>query len=374
MKKRIKVILLVLSAILFLMGCTEEESLLKMSKAEEKTEEKKKAVSGETLEVHFIDVGQGDATLIRQSNHSMLIDAGNNSKGTAIQAYLKSQNIEKLDYVIGTHPDADYIGGLDVILYKFDWDIIMMPQVEKDTRTYEDVMKVIEDKNCKITVPTPGDSYNLGEAEFTIVCPQEKDYGENANEYSIGLRLKFGENYFLFTGDAEEASEEDMLESGMDLSADVFKAAHHGSDTANTEAFLKAVSPEAVVISCGEENSYGHPRAAVMNELLQMGVDIYRTDEQGTVVAHSDGKNITWNCGKSESQKAGEPIGTNIEQKEESAYVINTSTRKFHKISCSSVERMKEKNKEYRVEDRAVLIEEGYEPCKVRDFSTKDSY
>ena len=348
------------------------------------------------LEVHFIDVGQGDATLIKQGEHAMLIDAGHNSKGTAVQAYLQSQNIKSLDYVIGTHPDSDHIGGLDVVLYKFEWNTVMMPDLEKDTRTYEDVKRVIQDKNQKITVPKAGDTYTLGEAEFTIVCPQKSDYGDNSNNYSIGLRLTYGENHFLFTGDAEEASEQDMLASGMDLSADVFKAAHHGSDTANTEEFLKAVNPKSVVISCGAGNSYGHPRAAVMNELRQMGIAVYRTDEQGTIVAYSDGKNITWNCSPSDSWKAGEPTGssgskdTQVKQESTKAkesmetkeseetqeqeeiqnvessgtYVINANTKKFHKPSCSSVEQMSEDNRQYTEESREKLIEEGYEPCK----------
>ncbi len=365
-----KTILAVLTALLFLSGCFGQTR-----------QQEEKAFSEETvveetagnLEVHFIDVGQGDATLIRQGEHAMLIDAGDNSKGTAVQVYLQSQKIEKLDYVIGTHPDSDHIGGLDVILYKFDWNMVMMPDLEKKTNTYEEVIRVIQDKNQKVTHPIVGETYALGEAEFTVVCPQGTDYGDNSNNYSIGLRLKFGENYFLFTGDAEEESEQEMLTSGMELSADVFKAAHHGSDTANTEEFLKEVNPRAVVVSCGEGNSYGHPRAAVMNELRQMSVDIYRTDEQGTIVAYSDGKNITWNCSGSESWKAGEPTGSSMIQesqlreepeKEETAYVLNLNTGKFHKISCGSVEQISEENREYTNKSREEMIEEGYEPCK----------
>lgn len=260
-----------------------------------------------TLEVHFLDVGQGDATLICQGKHAMLIDGGDNSKGTAVQSYLQSQGIEHLDYVIGTHPDADHVGGLDVVLYKFSWQQVLLPDVEKDTRTYQDVLKVIEDKNQKITRSRVGDTYALGAAEFTVIAPVKEDYGESFNDYSIGILLTFGENRFVFTGDAEEDAEEDMLEMGMDLSADVFKAAHHGSDTANTVSFLEEVSPDAVVISCGEGNRYGHPRAEVLNHLRSMGIKVYRTDEQGTIVAVSDGSTITWNCASSESWKAGEP-------------------------------------------------------------------
>lgn len=383
-----KRVLLLLVAVFFLAGCGGEGANRQTTG---QTTEKNITDSGTCLEVHFIDVGQGDATLIRQGEHAMLIDAGDNSKGTAVQSYLQSQKIEKLDYVIGTHPDSDHIGGMDVILYKFDWDMVMMPELEKDTRTYEDVVKVIQDKNKKITVPVPGETYSLGEAEFTIVCPQKAEYGANSNNYSIGLRLTFGENSFLFTGDAEEASEEDMLESGMELSADVFKAAHHGSDTANTEEFLKAVQPKTVVISCGEGNSYGHPRAAVMNELRQMRIEVYRTDEQGTIVAYCDGEGITWNCSPSESWKAGEPVrssqgqqkqedtqGNSVgQQKQEDMqgsgsvqqgiqgqYVINENTGKFHEPSCGSVEQMAEKNRMYTDKSREELIEEGYEPCK----------
>lgn len=375
-----KIWVMIWSLCLFLLlGCGEINS---RQLSQEKTSTK---VTEGNLEVHFIDVGQGDATLIRQGEHAMLIDAGDNSKGTAVQAYLQSQNIQSLDYVIGTHPDSDHIGGLDVVLYKFEWDTVMMPDLEKDTRTYEDVKKVIQDKNQRITVPKPGDTYTLGEAEFTIVCPQKADYGDNSNDYSIGLRLTYGENHFLFTGDAEEASEQDMLVSGMDLSADIFKVAHHGSDTANTEEFLKTVNPKYVVISCGEGNSYGHPRAAVLNELRQMGAEVYRTDEQGTIVAYSDGKNITWNCSPSDTWNAGEPTGSSEEGKpqetqdlentqaleetqeqesENATYVINANTKKFHKPSCNSVEQMSEENRQYTVESREKLIEDGYEPCK----------
>ncbi len=393
-----KTLLAVLTALLFLSGCLgqtrqEEEKALSEEAADGESTVKESAGN---LEVHFIDVGQGDATLIRQGEHAMLIDAGDNTRGTAVQAYLQSQNIEKLDYVIGTHPDSDHIGGLDVILYKFDWNMVMMPDLEKDTKTYEEVIQVIEDKNQKVTHPIVGETYALGEAEFTIVCPQGTDYGDNSNNYSIGLRVTFGENHFLFTGDAEEESEQEMLAGGMELSADVFKAAHHGSDTANTEDFLKAVNPQAVVISCGEGNSYGHPRAAVMNELRQMGVTIYRTDEQGTIVAYSDGRTITWNCSGSESWKAGEPTGSSMNQETpqlqetteqeasgqevseqeaseqeaseqksgEAAYVLNANTGKFHKPSCSSVEQMAEQNREYVDKSREELIEQGYEPCK----------
>ena len=242
---------------------------------------------GSSLEVHFLDVGQGDATLILCGDNAMLIDAGNNSWGDEVRDYLEYQGVESLDYVIGTHPDADHIGGLDVVLEAFDCGTVIMPDYEKDTQTYEDVLAAMDQKGYELILPEVGTVCQLGEAAFTIVAPCG-EYGDNANDYSVGILLEHGENRFLFTGDAEEDAENDMLGSGIDLSADVFKAAHHGSSTANTEAFLEQVNPEYVVISCGEGNSYGHPHA---------------------VVATSDGSSISFNVPASESWKAGEPVG-----------------------------------------------------------------
>ncbi|MCI8494615.1 MAG: MBL fold metallo-hydrolase [Lachnospiraceae bacterium] len=330
-----------------------------------------------TLEVHYLDVGQGDATLIRQGSHAMLIDGGDNDKGTAVQSYLQSQGIEHLEYVIGTHPDSDHVGGLDVVLYKFSWDQVIMPDLQKDTKTYQDVLKVIKDKKEHVTYPVVGDTYSLGNAEFTIIAPVEDNYGDNWNDYSVGIVLSFGENRFIFTGDAEEDAEHDMLEKGIDLSADVMKAAHHGSDTANTADFLEEVKPESVVISCGEGNSYGHPRAGAMNQFRSIGAKVYRTDEQGTIVAVSDGSEITWNCAPSESWKAGEPQGGGKKSKDndkkqetnetesdsEAGYVINSSTEKFHLPSCSSVNQMKKEHRKNSTSSRQELVEAGYKPC-----------
>lgn len=295
-------LLFAVAALLLAAAFPAQEQLTKETKTQEVSD-------GSTLEVHYLDIGQGDCTLIRNGDHAMLIDAGNNNKGTAVQAYLESQGITHLDYVIGTHPDADHIGGLDVVIYKFDCDAVWMPDYEKDTKTYDEVIQAAKTKGYTIEHPLAGEEYTLGEATVTTVCPVKEDYGSNANDYSIGVRIAFGETSFLFTGDAEEESETDMVESGEVLQADVLKAAHHGSRTANTEAFLDAVDPSYVVISCGEDNSYGHPHAEVLNRLREKGISIFRTDDQGTVVAVSDGQMITFNMSPSENWTPGEPKG-----------------------------------------------------------------
>lgn len=337
-----------------------------------------------TLEVHYIDVGQGDATLIKCGSHAMLIDGGNNNKGTTVQLYLKKQGVESLDYVIGTHPDADHIGGLDVIVYKYNCDTVIMPDYEKDTKTYQELVDVIHDKNMKITYPVVGEQYALGEAKFTIIAPNSNSYGGNANDYSVAILLEYGKNRFLFTGDAEEASEMEMLSNGIELSADVYKVAHHGSRSASTQEFLNAVRPKYAVISCGEGNSYGHPHAEVLNRLRSMGVEVFRTDEQGSIIASSDGENITWNCSATDSWQSGEQTESDRENSEDenpgdensgnaisdavtseqTTYVLNTNTKKFHRETCSSVSQIKEENFQKVQMNREELEQSGYSPCK----------
>lgn len=323
------------------------------------------------LEIHYIDVGQGDATLIKTDGHAMLIDAGNNSKGTYIQSYLMKEGISSLDYVIGTHPDADHIGGMDVAIYNFDCDTIIMPDCEKDTRTYDDVIQTMKNKNYVLTYPKVGTTYKLGDAEFTIIAPN-KNYS-SANDNSVGIILKYGNNRFLFTGDAEEESEKDIINNGIDISADVYKAAHHGSRTASTERFMKKVNPRYVVISAGEGNSYGHPHSEILNYCRMNNIEVYRTDEIGTIIAKSDGNKITFNTSSSDSWTPGEEsnnttnadISNNEQEIQEGNYVINKNTKKFHKADCSSVKKMTDNNKEYTKLSREELIQEGYSPCSI---------
>jgi competence protein ComEC len=332
-------------------------------------------VSTDTVEVHFIDVGQGDSTLIISEGHAMLIDAGNNNKGTTVQQYLKYQGAKTLDYVIGTHPDADHIGGLDVVLNQVPCQTVILPDYSKDTKTYEEILYTVKEKKYNITNPVVGDTYTLGEATFTIVSPRGIEY-DDANDCSVGILLQHGEKKFILTGDAEEASESEMLHSGINLNADVYKVAHHGSKTASTSSFLDAVNPDYAVISCGEENSYGHPHAEVLNAFRTRGIEVFRTDEQGSMIAISDGKTITWNCAPSDSWKAGEPIGSvntrnaavnpniGLDNHTSTIFIINTNTKKFHIPSCSSVDDMVDKNKEQSTFTKKELIEKGYDPCK----------
>lgn len=278
----------------------EEEVVVEdISQNEEDTVE-----SPGNLEVHFLDVGQADCTLIKCDGYTMLIDAGEDDQGTKIQNYLKKQGVEKLNYLILTHPDSDHIGSADVILTKFETDTVFMSNYEKETRIYTDLLKLMKDSQIEYRTPEVGDVYPLGSASFQILAPN--DEYEDPNNASIALLLTHGENSFLFTGDAEKSAEKDMLDNGLNLAADVFHAGHHGSKTSNTEDFMDAVNPQYAVISCGVDNSYGLPDAEVLNRFRQNGIKVYRTDEQGTIVASSDGKQIIFNASPSETWQAGE--------------------------------------------------------------------
>lgn len=358
----------------------EEVTVAAMTSAEteaeivETTQETKEQL--DELTVHFINVGQGDATLITCGDNSMLIDAGDNSKGSTVQLYLQKQGISKLDYLIGTHPDSDHIGGLDVVITKFDCGTIIMPDYAKDTATYRDVIDAMSYKRYKNTLPVVGQEYELGDAKFTIIAPSKKYSDPNDN--SVGIILKHGDKKFLFTGDAEEEAENDILSTGIDIGCDVYQVGHHGSNTSSSVQLLDAAHPEYAIISCGEGNSYGHPRAETLNNFRSRGIKIYRTDEQGTIIAKSDGTTVTFDESPSTSWIAGEPTGGQVEGTTETTiavteapvqepervsitYILNTSSMKFHRPSCGS---LPTKNRKDSNLSRDEIISQGYEPCK----------
>lgn len=246
------------------------------------------------LQVHFIDVGQGDATLITYKGHAMLIDGGDNSKGTAIQYYLKEQGIEVLDYVVATHPDADHIGGLDVILYKFHCENVLMPTVSKDTQSYEDMMLSIDEKGYEVKHPYSGEEFYMEDIKFTVLSPESNRDYEDVNDYSIVLLMEYKDIEVVFAGDAGIDIMNDILKNHKDIEADVYKVAHHGSNDSLNEAFLEELGPLYSVISCGVDNDYGHPHDEVLDYMKENDISVYRTDENGDIILYSDGAKLSW--------------------------------------------------------------------------------
>ncbi len=244
------------------------------------------------MKVHFIDVGQADCILIESAGKFMLVDAGNNADAKTITNYLDNHGVTKLEYVIGTHPHEDHIGSLDTVIDNYDIGVVILPDVTSTTATFKSVLTSINNKGLSITLPVVGDSYDIGNASFTIIAPNN-GYGSDYNNWSVGIKLINGNNSFVMCGDAELEAEYDIVSNGIDISADVLKCGHHGSNTSTTEALLKAIHPKYAVISVGENNTYGHPANQILERLSEYGVKTYRTDKSGTIVAISDGTNIT---------------------------------------------------------------------------------
>lgn len=259
-----------------------------------------------TLEVYFFDVGQGDSELIRlPGGENILIDAGTSSTEDELVGELRSLGAETLDLVVATHPHADHIGGMAAVIDAFDVRQVVMPRISESdtptTKTYENLLQSIADKGLTIMPAEPGDELlSSGGAVLTVLAPNGEDYGD-LNNYSVVLRLTYGEDSFLFTGDAEEASEEEMLSLDWPLTATVLKCGHHGSETSTSPAFLDAVSPQYAVISCGVDNDYGHPDAVTLEKLEAAGAEVFRTDRQGSILASTEGSGVTMTAlGKAE--------------------------------------------------------------------------
>lgn len=334
--------------------------------------------------VHFIDVGQADCILIESNKHFMLVDAGNNDDADTIVSYLNEQGVKKLDYVIGTHPHEDHIGSLGTVINTYDiGTLIMTPKVDT-TKTFEDVVTAIKNKGLNVNAPVVGKTYYIGDSTFTILSPDpNNDYGDEYNNWSVGIKLTNGSKSFVMYGDAGAEAEQDILKTDIDLRADVLKLGDHGSDTSATDSFLDTVQPKYAVISCGKDNEYGYPHQKTMDKMVSRNIEVFRTDEQGTIIASCDGNSITWNNNPSTSMAAGQQTeSTQTETMQTDPipetqatepvteaqpvgmdYIININTGKFHYPSCSSVKQMNESNKKFYNGSSDDLVSQGYSPC-----------
>ncbi len=249
-----------------------------------------------SFEVHYIDVGQGDSSLIICDGQSMLIDAGENGHEIDVLNYLRMQGIEKLDYIIASHQHSDHIGGLPEVLDEIGTDNIIMPRITKDqtptNSTYTAFLKSVQNSGAKVIASKVGAIYTLGSATFEILGPVTDD-AEDINNMSVVVKMTYGENTFLFTGDAEKEEEREIIATGADLDCDVLKVGHHGSGTSSGVDFLDAVSPEIFVIQVGADNDYGHPHENIIERLMKYADEIYRTDLCGDIVITSDGVNLS---------------------------------------------------------------------------------
>ena len=295
------------------------------------------------LEVHFLDIGQGDAALVICDGESMLIDSGPAKASQFLFSYLREKT-EKLDVVVATHPHDDHIGGMAAALNAVPVGVIYSPVTAWNSISWENMAKYAEAQGIPIVVPGEGNCFSLGGAVVTILYCWPEAWDEN--DMSIVLRLDYADTGFLFTGDAEEMSEDMMLSDNAPLKADVLKVAHHGSRWSSHPDFISAVSPAWAVISCGEGNDHGHPHEEVISALK--GATILRTDQMGTIVFSSDGTHLT--------------VSTEKRPEARTVYVGNRKTMKFHRPDCESLADMADSNK-VPLAVREDAIEMGYRAC-----------
>ena len=253
-------------------------------------------LSGE-FAVHFIDIGQGDAVLIQNSDGEfMLIDTGGSQQWPKLSSYLEHFGVGRFRYVVFTHPHADHIGSAHRIVREFDIDTLIMPPAVNDTVEFNNLLDALEERALPPTRAVAGDFYEFGDASFLIIAPLSEGYA-NLNDYSVVILMNHGENRFLFTGDMERRSENEIirhsLDNNLDISADVLQVAHHGSATSSQADFLALIRPQLAVIQVGEDNPFNHPTMAVIGRLEDVGAEILRNDWHGDIIVRSDGRGLT---------------------------------------------------------------------------------
>ncbi|MCF6465892.1 ComEC/Rec2 family competence protein [Clostridium sp. Cult2] len=299
-----------------LTGCTVEIA----TKAENPKDYKDKLI------VHFIDVGQGDSTFIQFPNgETSLIDGGSRQYGERVVNYIKDLGIEKIDYLIGTHPHEDHIGGLPEVVRNFKIGKVYMPNRTANTRIFEELLLEVDSQDLKIHLAKAKD-YIIDDEQlkYYILAPNRDDYSET-NDFSIVTKIEYMKNSFIIAGDAEESSELDMIKNSTNLKSDVLRIAHHGGRTSSNEKFLEKVNPKYSIISVGSDNSYGHPHRETLNRLKEIDTYIMRTDELGNIVLVSDGNELT------HLGEATEKSSTQIE------YLGNKNTKVYHSKDCNSL-------------------------------------
>lgn len=358
----------------FLSGCSLQGGMIQARVLEEQEEaEGEQESPAGLLSVTYLDVGQGNGILVQCDDQTMLIDGGPRESSSFVVSYLNRMGIQKLDYMLISHFDEDHLAGAVGALHNFPVGTLLTPDYETDTGIYDSYTEAAEENGCEAVHPSLGDTFSLGSGSFQIISPVSWGH-EDENQDSIGIILKNGRDRFFIGGDIGLEGEQEILESGVDIQADVMLTNYHGSHV--SREFFQAVDPSWAVISCGENNSYGHPRQDTVELLQEFQVPLFRTDKQGTITAVSKGQGITFDqdpCNDytpgentlGEEEEIQEETRENLSNsaREDSDYILNIHTKKIHLPDCSSVKSMDEDNMAFYKGDEDTLLSQGYTPC-----------
>ena len=310
-----------------------------------------------TLQVDFIDVGQGDSILLQCEGEAMLVDGGPSDASNVVYTYLEQRELQELKAVVATHCDADHCGGLSGALEYARAETVYCSSQTYDSRAFQSFAQRVEQQGLEIRLPQAGETFSLGGADVEILAPITLYDGDNNNN-SIVLRVTYGAVSFLLTGDASRQEEQDLLDSGCDLSATVLKVGHHGSRSSTSYAFLREVMPEYAVIQVGKDNEYGHPTEEVLSRLRDAEVTVYRTDLQGDIICVTDGESVTFSTARNAQVQTNPTEAAS----EETVYIGNANTHRYHLPQCPSVGEMKAEN-QVEFDSAAAAEAAGYAPC-----------
>lgn len=362
-----------LTLVLALAGCSTDNPVASSASAADSDSPDSSLISpvGDGKDASFsltmLDVGQGLSVLIEADGEYLLYDGGGRSASSYVVSYLQQHGVDQIRWLVASHYDEDHISGLVGVLNTTEVEEALLPDYAADTRIYQSLQNAIAEQNVPVVTPLQRDLYTLGNAEIEVVGPGNNHYTKD-NDNSLCLRVSYGNFQCLLTGDAEQDAEEDMVQSGQDLSCDVYVVGHHGSASSSSEALLVAAAPQYAFLSVGAANPYGHPAEQTLESIRRCGIALYRTDKQGEVTAYSDGDSYWFSTAPCEDWTHGtqmvpeEVLATTSPQ--EALFILNTHTKKFHLPDCPSAAQIEEQNKAYTDASRDELISRGYTACK----------